>query len=213
MTTPPHQPDRQGRLGYAQNGRPAFAPARAEDEGKPHFIPQQPAPKRRSFQARITVPLVVLALVLAGYFLIRGDAQKVAAGECVALAGGGADPTVSIVTCEDVRATYKVAKKLDDSDGTCPHGDYIEYWERTRRTGGLKLCLMANAREGDCFVVTGTGQDTDLVRAACAEAGAIRVVKAHDGRSDGALCGNPDSAWIYSEPATTYCLGKPDAGT
>ncbi|WP_086823270.1 hypothetical protein [Allokutzneria sp. NRRL B-24872] len=213
MTTPPHQPDRQGRLGYAQHGRPAFAPSRPEDEGRPHFIPQQPAPKRRSFQARITVPLVVLALVLTGYFLIRGDAQKVAAGECVALAGGGTDPTVSIVTCEDARATYKVAKKLDDSDGACPHGDYIEYWERTRRTGGLKLCLMANAREGDCFVVTGSGLDTDLVRAGCTQAGAIRVVKAHDGQSDGALCGNPDSAWTYSEPATTYCLGKPDAAT
>ncbi|SDN37438.1 LppU/SCO3897 family protein [Allokutzneria albata] len=209
MTTPPHQPDHQGRLGYAQLGTPAFAPASPEHEGKPHFITPQPKPKKN--QARFTVPLVVIALVLAGYFLLRGDAQKVDAGECIALAGGGSDPTVSIVTCEDARATYKVAKKLDDSEGACPHGDYIEYWERTRRTGGLKLCLMANAREGDCFVVTGSGQDTDLVRSPCSQGGAIRVVKVHDGVSDGKLCGNPDAAWTYSEPPATYCLGKPDA--
>ncbi|MFB9908922.1 LppU/SCO3897 family protein [Allokutzneria oryzae] len=213
MTTPPSRPephDRPPGLGYSQQGRPAFTPQRPEQQGKPNFIPA-PRTQKRPLWLRVAVPLAVLAMIVTGYVLLRGDAQKVSAGECVTLAGGGSNPTVSIVACEDPRATYKVAKKLDNSSGSCPEGDYIEYWERTRRSGGLKLCLMANAREGDCFTVTGSDQDTDLARAPCSQSGAIRIVKAHDGEADATLCGNPDAAWTYTEPAVTYCLGKPDA--
>jgi hypothetical protein len=77
--------------------------------------------------------------------LILTDYTKVRAGDCVRFSGPGEDDVgITTVDCSSERASLKVGA----TGVSCPRGEY-KVLRDTRND--VALCLMPNARAGDCF--------------------------------------------------------------
>jgi hypothetical protein len=145
--------------------------------------------------------VVVAAAAVAVAYFNRNNPNNAETGDCIKVNRAAAtNADVEKIDCATPEAVYRIGKKLDSSSASCPEGDYVEYTE----TGGnsLKLCLMLNAKEGECFVEDGQ-QDK---RSDCATAN-YKVAKVITGTAKAEECGEEDAsnALVYSEPATTIC--------
>jgi hypothetical protein len=189
--------------------------------------PTPPAPPARKKRAGLIVLLVLLLIGggLAGFFLLRKDdtpaasEDKSAPGPAGESAPASPDPGICIeftsetltnaeiaeVSCDAPEAAYKVAKRLDNADDSCPSDDYDAYQE-TGIGNGYKLCLMLNGTEGACLDnVDSTSLPTE--RADCATA-RFKVIKAVDGEAAESACptGETIVPVTYPEPPTTVCV-------
>jgi hypothetical protein len=155
------------------------------------------------------VSLVVLVLVAvvvgAVLYFNRDDASRAEVGDCIRVNSASADNAdVETVDCADPAAVLKVAKKLDNDNGSCPDGPYAQYTQSGGKTGDFALCLMLNAREGECFAGTDGGlEESEKVDCARAE---IRIDKVVTGSADEAACGKDAQPFVYPEPPTVYCV-------
>src|SRR5882762_9353788 len=154
-------------------------------------------------------PKIVLSVVMAGivglivYAVVNGNGGTVAAqrGDCVKIVSA-ADAKVESVDCGSQDAVYEVAKRFDSATGSCPDGEYSEL------TSGnsVKLCLMLNAKEGDCFVTETIGRNRTHKRVPCGPSAEYRVVKVVPGKMDSKECAGGNVVASYAEPPTTICL-------
>ncbi|SDD27275.1 LppU/SCO3897 family protein [Actinokineospora iranica] len=193
---------------YGQQPHPGFPPAPPEGGGG--------APKSKAKVIRLVVGLVVVAAIGIAVFAFSGtSAASAEPGDCIKVNSADAnDADVEKIDCAKPEAVYKVGKKLDSSVGDCGEF-YEEYSERRtgRRSSGksFKLCLMLNAKEGDCFDnVVGTNTAGKAVRVSCAGGSAeVKVAAVINGKADENACSRDvDSAYIYSQPATTLCFKR-----
>jgi hypothetical protein len=139
--------------------------------------------------------LVVYAVVSGNHGMI--DARQ---GDCIKIVSA-ADAQVERVDCGSADAVYVVAKKLDSARGVCPEGEYSELTSGS----SVKLCLMLNAKEGDCFTTETIGRNRTHERVPCTAA-EYRVVKVVPGTVDSKVCAQGNVAATYSEPMRTICL-------
>ncbi|SHE78616.1 LppU/SCO3897 family protein [Streptoalloteichus hindustanus] len=164
--------------------------------------------------ARVTRLAVLLGLVLAltgvGAVLVlhfRAEgAPRLAVGDCVNLT----NRAVVAVDCAATDSRYRVAKVVGSADARCPNGDYDWISEEHSRLSDQTLCLMPNAREGDCFAGGNGSKYAELSRIGCDGEWTVRVGRVIEGRSDRALCTAPQGfARVFAEPAATLCFLKP----
>jgi hypothetical protein len=184
-------------------------------------------PRRRNTGLIVTIVVIGL-LVLGGgavaVFLLTKDKSaatatsstsvtgatsgRTKAGVCVKVSSL-ADENVDVthLDCGSPEAAYKVAVTLDNSDAECPGEDY----DRVIETGvgdGSALCLMLNAKEGDCFqnlISFSKGAE----RVDCGSSSAeFKVVKVVDGQANASVCPTGDTVLptVYPEPPNTICL-------
>jgi hypothetical protein len=146
------------------------------------------------------IGLIVIAVANWGT-----SARAAGEGDCIKVISTS-DAEAGKVECSAPEAIYKVAKKLDSAASRCPEGDYTE-WTGGKRTDTVKLCLMLNAKEGDCFKTTTSGGNESDERVACSSAD-FKVVKVVPDKADKAACAKGNLAATYSQPATTLCLTK-----
>ncbi|GAA3669068.1 hypothetical protein GCM10022267_64720 [Lentzea roselyniae] len=77
------------------------------------------------------------------------DYSKAQKGTCVRFNGPGEDDLgLTVIDCEGGRAALKIGTVLGNTSGQCPRGDY-KVLRDTRHNAAL--CLLPNARQGDCF--------------------------------------------------------------
>jgi hypothetical protein len=210
-------PYRQQQPTYQQQTQPYQQQQQRPQSPPSGGIPQQPSPppgspppKPRGTTpgARVLIGVVVagvIGLIVIGVATLGTSARAAEEGDCIKVISTG-DAEAGQVECSTPEAIYKVAKKLDSETGRCPEGDYTE-WTGGKRTDRVKLCLMLNAKEGDCFTTTTSGGNESDERVACSSA-VFKVVKVVSGKADKAACANSDLAATYSQPATTLCLSK-----
>ena len=185
-----------------QPGQPGFPPA-----GAP---PAAPEPKKKSGVSKvvkIVAGVVILLVIIGGVIWSQTkSASSAEVGDCIKVNNASAtNADIEKIDCKTQEAVYKVGVKKGSDTDKCPEGDYVQYTEE----GGFKLCLVLNAKEGDCF--TSSAQEDK--RADCASAD-IQVVKVVDGKNDPAGCGEGSAgALVYSEPAQTICLTQPGGAT
>lgn len=87
------------------------------------------------------------------------DYSKAARGDCVRFTGPGEDDQgLTVVDCAGERAALRIGTVLGSTSGACPRGEY-KVLRDTRHNAAL--CLVPNAREGDCFEL-----DTDDIQGA-----------------------------------------------
>jgi hypothetical protein len=179
-------------------------------QGLPHALPRLEAPPPPAEPGRSgRLPKVVLGIVLlviAGlvlYFLIRAGQEPVAAepGECIKVVSAQ-DAEIERVDCAAPEAVYKVAARLTSTSAACPEGEYSELTSGS----SMKLCLMLNAKEGDCFSTTFAGRNRTHERVPCGPSAEYKVVKVVTGKADSKLCVNGDVVASYTEPPMTICL-------
>ncbi|WP_083753459.1 LppU/SCO3897 family protein [Actinosynnema sp. ALI-1.44] len=176
--------------------------------GPPPNLPP-PLPKKSGGRKVVggVIALGVVGLIIFGIVNWGTGAASAEAGDCIKVVkASSADAEKADCTTQE--AVYKVAKKLDSSSDLCPKGDYTE-WTRRSRRDTMKLCLMLNAKEGDCFKISsGAGNQADE-RSPCGGS-AVKVAKVVSGKADASACGKGkgNMAAVYSEPATTLCLAR-----
>ncbi|CAM3787326.1 hypothetical protein KIPE111705_24975 [Kibdelosporangium persicum] len=187
--------------GFPQQ-QPGFPPPNLP----PNLPPPMPAKNGGKRVALGVVALGVVGLVVFGIMNWGTGAAAAEAGDCIkVVSASSADAEKA--DCGSQEAVYKVAKKLDSSAGQCPKGDYTEWTKRSRRDT-MKLCLMLNAKEGDCFKITSGGGNQTDERVPCGPSAPYKVVKVVTGTADKSACGRGNVAAVYSEPATTLCIAK-----
>ena len=189
--------------------------------GAPQGYPPPPPPppaKKAGLGVRIVVAVVVF--VVAGGIalatkldLFGGSPSTAEVGDCIKVnKAAEADADVEKIDCKDSAAVYRIGAKSDTGIDDCPDGDYQVYTE----TGDnrLTLCLMLNAKEGDCFQEVQNDDGTlEHKRVECTSGdAAYRIGKVLD-TMDFKQCGpdfTEDEAYLYSNPSKTFCLIAPD---
>lgn len=224
-SAPPHPVDLTKQQGFVppQGGFPPpmgspAPPGMPPPTGYPAPLPEE---KPRFSKRRIIGIVVVLVVALGGTVgnaLNRKAASHADAGDCIKInelktaKAGSADQDADIdkVACTDPAAFFKVGVRLQDDTGSCPAGDYIEYYERGGSGGDFKLCLTYNVAAGDCWE-----EGEKPVRTACtAEPGKLRIkaLKVVPGVSDPGRCDGAAKtesvALTYSTPPQTICVTK-----
>lgn len=189
-------------------GAPAYGPPPAPGAfGPPPGVSVQPPKKKNKWLwLRILVPVVVLVVAAIGgigWFISSPD--RAAVGDCLNVKEFKQGTEPDKVDCTDQAANVKIGVRLDDDNANCPTGDYDEY--SVSGSSSYKLCLMLNARDGECFAnVTST---TDgYQRVDCADpASEVKILKVVTGTASDSACDGTDAdvAVVYSEPATTLC--------
>ncbi|MEC3981877.1 LppU/SCO3897 family protein [Amycolatopsis sp. H20-H5] len=167
-----------------------------------------PPPKKSKLRfLRILIP--VLVLVVGGIFAVVNFATTPAssnAGDCLSITefNDNADPAKA--ECGDPKANVKIAVKLDSGNDSCPKGDYDEYSVTGRSS--YKLCLMINAKQGDCFA-NFTSKTAGYLKVPCSDPTKdAEFVKIVEGQADENICQGTDAtrAAVYPQPATTMCV-------
>jgi hypothetical protein len=179
-------------------------------------------------KCRIFLLTLVGASVLAAGCTAENDMSRAQPGDCLE-ALGKAKKTIDfqIVDCEAPIAAYKVARRLVGSGmlscGSSTYG-YADSARTRRSTRRWHLCLMLNAKVGDCFhqeVGFPTGKATKVV---CGPSATYQVVKVAEGIADRTLCGDDAGhpliddltrsiALVYPNPPVTICTDRVSAGS
>ena len=129
-----------------------------------------------------------------------GRAADAREGDCIAVTDVDSEQArVETIGCTDKAAAYRVALRSDDGTDTCPDEDYVAYTQDR-----LLLCLILNARKGECFHES----EQDDTRVSCDSADAsYQVGEIVQGAEDSSRCGEADAenALTYPDPPLTIC--------
>jgi len=198
---PPGQP---GGFGPPPGQPGAFGPPPGQPGafGPPPGVPV----KKRAPWVRIVIAVVVLVgLVFGAILYFTKSPDRAVAGDCLAVKQFKRGSTPDKVDCNDPTANVKVAVKLDNSSDNCPKGDYDEY--SVSGSGDYKLCLVINAKEGDCLANVSSSTE-GYQKVACNDPTAeAKVLKIAQGTDDESVCDGTDATHYrtYSQPKSTYC--------
>jgi hypothetical protein len=165
-----------------------------------------PVPKRGKGLPRWVIALIAIVVLGAGGYAFNyftSDVAQAKAGDCAKVSGTKSKPDYTAVPCDSADANYIVGKSLSSS-GTCG-GDYDEYIQTGGRGPSVKLCLMPNWTEGNCYALDDTAQ-MGYPKVACTAAGAVKVEKVIKGKADKTACGDNALGGTFPEPPTTFCL-------
>jgi hypothetical protein len=205
----------------AQPGQPFDAPQPGQSFDAPPPFGQQPVPpgeyppgqpaKKRGNTRRVLIIVIALAVIAAGvivYFITnKNGASSANAGDCIKVKSASAtNADVEKIDCNDNAAVFKVAKKLSNDTDQCPTPDYEKYEQSGGSSSDFALCLMLNAKEGDCFANFDTPDKRARVDCGSAE---VKVTKMVPGKADEAACDQQSIPVTYPDPATTFCLAQP----
>jgi hypothetical protein len=183
--------------------------------------PPPPAPTGKSGSTRkiITIVVAVVVLGVIGFFAYKTwgtSASSAAVGDCIKVNDASiTDADVNKVDCGDPAAAYKVGATSDNASADCPGGDkanYVGYTETGGRGSDLLLCLILNAKEGDCYQ-EGTQVDTKVE---CTDPKAsFKVLKVVDGADESKCPEGTQGSYVYPEPkpGKVQCLVEPGGGT
>lgn len=168
--------------------------------------PQAPAGGVRWL--RVVIPVVIVVVLIAVMTVVGsfGSPARSNVGECLNVTEfkQGAEPAKA--DCGDPKANVKIAAKPERPGDSCPEGAYGVY-----SVGGenpAKLCLMINAKQGDCFA-NFTSQTAGYTKVRCNDHRRdAEFVKIVEGKSDKKLCDNTGAAYVlaFSQPPTTMCV-------
>ncbi|WP_396135246.1 hypothetical protein [Amycolatopsis sp. A133] len=213
----PQQPHGQpGQFGTPPQGQPGqYGPPPGQfPPGQQGFPPAPPAPPKRSTAKKLILGGIGLVVVIAvAAFLITTFMKSPAtsnAGDCLTITEftqGGDDPVKA--DCTDPKANVKIAKKLETASENCPGGSSAGYdtYSVSGRSS-YKLCLMINAKQGDCLT-NFTSQTKGYLKVPCTDPSKDgELVKVVTGQADKNVCEGTDATRVavYPEPATTMCV-------
>ncbi len=210
------QPQQPGQPGPGQPyGQPGQQPPFQGGPGQPGFQGAPPAkPGGKGKIVKLVVGIVVLIAVgIAAVVYFTKSPATANAGDCIKVNDASAtDADVEKIDCGSADAIYKVGKKLDSGNATCPGANYDSYYTKSKSGGGFTLCLMLNAKDGECFDNVISGGGGKATRVTCGPGAEIQVVKVINGKADETACdGEAEGGVVYEEPPTTLCLKRVEA--
>ncbi|HVK25155.1 MAG TPA: hypothetical protein VM677_27675 [Actinokineospora sp.] len=173
---------------------------------QPGMVPPPP-PAKKGKLAKIILGLVVL-LVLGGvgFYQFTKSPASANVGDCIKVNSAGAtDADVEKIDCGKPEAVYKVAKKLDSTSADCPEGSYDKYTQ-SKGSSGFSLCLMVNAKQGECYADI---QDVEKAKKVdCGDpAATFEVLQIAEGQTEPTACTaeGVNDGFIYTDPKVVIC--------
>ncbi|WP_156757542.1 LppU/SCO3897 family protein [Actinokineospora pegani] len=198
-------------VGQPYPGQPQGEPGQSPPYAQPPMSEVPPgqvgkgARKRKLIGAVVVLALVVVAGVVGVVSFTKSPASA-DAGDCIKVnRGGSTSADVDKIDCADPAAVFVVGKKLDSAKATCPDGDYQQYTS-SGRGSDFSLCLVVNAKKGDCFDDIVIAAQAKRVACSGAEHEVLEVV---EGRSEPDACAgalNTNDGLIYTEPPRVICM-------
>nr|WP_225440057.1 hypothetical protein [Amycolatopsis eburnea] len=212
-----HPQQQYGQPGTPPQGQygppPGQFPPGQFPPGQQGFPPAPPVPKKSKAGTFIkfgVIGVVVIVAVVVGIVSFANSPASSKAGDCLTITEftrGGDDPAKA--DCNDPKANVKIAAKLDSSSQDCPGGSDAGYdtYSVSGRSS-YKLCLMINAKQGDCLA-NFTSTTKGYVKVSCTDPTKDgELVKVISGQADKNLCQDTEATRVavYPEPATTMCV-------
>lgn len=207
---PPQTPPGGQPYGGPPPGGPA-GPGGPPPVGYATPPPPPPAAKPNNTGKFIKIGIGVVVIAVVAVFAIINwgkSASSAEVGDCILVnSASTTNADVEKVDCNDPKAAYKVAATFDESTASCPdaqNSNYVSYTESGR--GSLTLCLILNAKEGDCFI---SGDSDEKVECTDPKA-SFKVTKILTGTTDPQGCPEgTEDGYVYAEPPTVQCFGDP----
>ncbi|MBC6447179.1 LppU/SCO3897 family protein [Actinokineospora xionganensis] len=196
----PQQPDQP----YSQQPPPF-----GQEPMQPGFIPPPSGPSKGKIIKLVVILVAIVAVGIGGFFAFNKSAASAAVGDCIKVKNDSAtNADVEKIDCTKPEAVFKVAKKLDSASANCPKdSDYMEYEQSGRRGGGgFSLCLMVNAKVGECF--TDLRKSAEARKVPCGDPKVkFEVLQVVEGKNDPEACTvkGVDDGFMYAEPKVTIC--------
>ncbi|MEV0702433.1 hypothetical protein AB0I53_31570 [Saccharopolyspora sp. NPDC050389] len=151
----------------------------------------------------VGVLAIGIAIAIGAYFTFSADRPE--AGECVDITDAHtADPGWRQADCGSAESDFLIAEVTAGS-AECRPG-YATVSRETRRTSGMRLCLVPDVAVGDCLRVPVAGIETKV---SCGEPGANERVTGVASNTAGAAACPPGTgrSTVYPDPARTVCTG------
>jgi hypothetical protein len=172
------------------------------------FGPPPQAPKSKFRWLRILIPVVILLIVgTVAVVNYSSSAASSQVGDCLTITEFKQGTEPAKADCGDPKANVKIAAKLDNGNGSCPEGGAYDEYSVTGRSS-YKLCLMINAKQGDCFSDF-TSKTAGYMKVSCSDPKKdAEFIKIIDGKFDKNLCEGTEAAYAlaFPQPATTMCI-------
>lgn len=210
MSVPPPAPGGQPPVG--QPG--PYAPPPGQTGG--YLPPPVPVMPRKRQRRGLIIRLTILAVLVVGggtaaIVSYNTSSDSANAGDCFVFSGGEQSSAPDKVDCNDPKANVKVAVRLDNSTGSCP--DELDMTLTSSGRNDYRLCLMVNAKQGDCFNNFFEAPDDSYEKLPCGDPRAgITFVKVSP-VYDKSQCKNAgsDRVLAYTTPPTTFCIKTKNA--
>ncbi|HEY7591719.1 MAG TPA: hypothetical protein VH969_01090 [Actinophytocola sp.] len=203
---PPGGPGQNDPYGPGPSDPYGGPPPGGQPMGEPQPGTPPPAPKKGNTKLIRIGAIVVIALAVIGvvFFLQKDAPASSKAGDCIHVKDAK-NAEIEKVDCGSKEAMYTVGLTKDDSAAKCPNENYLQYTETG--SSDVLLCLVLNAKDGDCFKSDGQVQ----VKTACGQGAEFKVAKVVKGSDDPKKCGAEEAAnaVTFPEPKTTLCLAPP----
>jgi len=213
---PPQQPpygQPVGGPGTPPGGMPGGGmPPQTPGGGMPQTPGYPPTPQKSKGKTIALVVVAVVVLAVIGFFVWQNSKTSPSsanAGDCIKVNSASAsDADVEKIDCNAPDAVYKVGKKLDSTSADCPSDSYDKYTQ-SGKGDDFALCLMLNAKQGDCFADLTTSSGA-TARVPCTDPKAEgKVTKVVNGQAAESACPQDTGlALVYPEPGQTVCLVK-----
>ncbi|ASR38010.1 hypothetical protein BAY61_26725 [Prauserella marina] len=183
--------------------------------GQPDFDGSARRKRKRGISLRQGLPVVIVVaglLIFGATRLFGDDVRNAEAGDCIYVAEYVEAPSraPAVVDCGEEKANAKVAVTLSGDGESCPSRRY----DQIHRQDGNTLCLMINAKDGDCFANISSPTEA-YTRVACTDPSAeLEVVKVVADTTDpDVACANTKATdgIVYPEPETVMCIAQPTA--
>lgn len=192
----------------------------ATPSGLPPLPPPTSPPRTRTglWVALGVVALACFALIGTGvFFLAQSDVSNAQVGDCIdlefpqgaPLGELATDVTANKVDCDSEDAAHRVAVRNADPQAECPTEAYTFYFQEGGPFGNVRLCLVPNVAEGDCFVEANSGAEVfDCAQGERPDA--LRILRVVEGESDESRCDGLEAEDVFvltfPEPPTTLCF-------
>lgn len=203
---PPFGQQPQQPQPYGQQPPPPFG----QEPVQPGFVPPPSGPSKGKTIKLVVILAVIVAVGIGGFLAFNKSAASADVGDCIKVKNDSStNADVEKIDCTKPEAVFKVAKKLDSASATCPTADsnYLEYEQSGRRGGGgFSLCLMLNAKVGECF--TDLSKSAEAKKVPCSDPNvSFEVLEIVEGKNEPEACTNKevDDGFMYSEPKMTIC--------
>lgn len=160
------------------------------------------------FWVGILVPVAIVVISAATWvtgYLSSADGTVV--GDCYAVTTfGDVDAEPAKADCGSIEANTKLGAKAESGDA-CPQGEYDQLTV-DRTFSSYKLCMMINARQGDCFE-NFLADSVAYQKVECSDPTKdAEVVKVIEGASGDTACDDTGATDLksYSTPPSTVCV-------
>ena len=152
--------------------------------------------------------MIIIVAAVVGIISFNSSPDSSNVGDCLKVTEFKAGSEPDKADCNDPAANVKIGIKLNSADQECPTDGTYDNYSVTGRSTNYKLCLVINAKQGDCLADF-TSKTAGYKKVPCSDPTKdAEILQVIAGQNDKELCKDPavNYALHYPQPALTMCI-------